>query len=1250
VKLVYSTYLGGSSYDAGHDLVVNASDQNAYVTGMTYSDDFPASVTAFQSAPEGYWDGFVARMGSSGTLDSATYFGGSSVDAAYGIDWESNNVYITGWTWSEDFPATPGAVQNSLMSPQDAFVAKLSQDLTSPAVSTFLGGTEDDYARGISVASGSPVITGWTESDDFPRVNPSDDVFAGESEAFVTMLPQTLMGTLTYSTFLGGAGIDHGYGIVTDVTGRAYVTGKTESSDFPKAGSVWIDNQDTTDAFFSRLTATGTVDYSTYFGGQGEDWGYGIAVWEPPPPLNTLANLVYITGKTSSDTLPPFDYPWQEPAGEYDFFLAWYVSENIELPTANIISISPNPADSSVPVTFEGSGDHATLNQLDTIVAYRWWSDIDGFLGDADIITTDSLSVGTHEIRFAVQDSLYLWSPDAVSSVTVTDPVNRPTAVIDSITPNPVTLGTWKVYFGGHGTDVGGGPISTYDWQSDRDGSLSDAKSFSTNTLTAGAHLISFTVWDNEGNASHAAEANVVVLNPHEEYWEVSFWHNDYQGEFDLQMYDNYSCTLIVHNPMQHQQTFDFSLTRDAEFYTWGGDVVDTTPSGSWSMNWEDSPTMDGAPYTWGDPISEPFAPGQTRQYVFATRNDWQWISTPSLLTIISTVLSFTPIPFTYGTAVEFMAYVEGIYAYYTAPMKVAFWDSLSGDPDMLDTARVDTLYVRAGKTTYYWDSMVLAFLAARFSNLGWAFLAIPPPVGPVIPAAVICFAAEAILYGASYWTYYAAWDPNPNFTEHVHPAQPQTVSFYTDVQSLQESCWKSMAWEALELYTFDSCAYESYARCAGALQAEDTEWAARQLAASLHFKGKAFETVQEMGRLSRGLSDNLDAPDASEVGSIKDRITNEGLPAEEDDIILSMGLDTTGIADTFYSYYDGPDWEAFAGAYTDMSEVVDKFVVSSDSILNDLYTIGVDLGGRRIIKKWAPELVAGGAPQTQTITVWIKFPGLLLPLSSLYDFVSLSATSSDVLPGEPVTFVGYQDGDGDLEPELVLSFPAALLSIGHRLRLIHGSVVDKVNSHSWDTIPFAAATSVEVVGVGRDTVLSGCVFDPDGFEGLSDVQVLLCASSLGCTEFTALAGDTTDTDGKFLLNNLTSGERYVSLSSLSSVEFQDTIYGPVQIVSHDTVDACIVLEKSSAGCCGFYDPEGRTGNVDYDPQNFKDITDILMLARFALLGGDTPPCLAEANTDGDPQCFTDISDILRLARFAFIGGVDPAFCLAACE
>jgi hypothetical protein len=84
--------------------------------------------------------------------------------------------------------------------------------------------------------------------------------------------------------------------------------------------------------------------------------------------------------------------------------------------------------------------------------------------------------------------------------------------------------------------------------------------------------------------------------------------------------------------------------------------------------------------------------------------------------------------------------------------------------------------------------------------------------------------------------------------------------------------------------------------------------------------------------------------------------------------------------------------------------------------------------------------------------------------------------------------------------------------------------------------------------------------------------------------------------------------------------------------------------------CCGRCQPFNTTGNVDFDTGNFKEISDILMLARYSLLGGTTPVCLAEANIDGDSQCFTDISDVLRLARFSLQGGQEPAPCLPQCE
>ncbi|MCC5465377.1 SBBP repeat-containing protein, partial [Pelosinus baikalensis] len=123
--LVYSTYLGGSNSDTGLGIAIDTSD-NAYVTGLTESLDFPTTPGAFQTS-EGGRDAFITRLNSAGSaLVYSTYLGGSSSDIGSGIAVDSSgNAYVTGSTQSTDFPTTPDAFQTSLKGQQNAFVAKL---------------------------------------------------------------------------------------------------------------------------------------------------------------------------------------------------------------------------------------------------------------------------------------------------------------------------------------------------------------------------------------------------------------------------------------------------------------------------------------------------------------------------------------------------------------------------------------------------------------------------------------------------------------------------------------------------------------------------------------------------------------------------------------------------------------------------------------------------------------------------------------------------------------------------------------------------------------------------------------------------------------------------------------------------------------------------------------------------------------------------------------------------------------------
>jgi hypothetical protein len=230
--LVYSTYLGGTGLEYGYGIAVDSAG-NAYVTGHTESTDFPTTPGAVQTSYGGL-DAFVTKLNPTGTaLVYSTYLGGNSGDGGYSIAVDSaDNAYVTGYTWSTDFPTTPGAVQTSYGGGQDAFVTKLNPTGTALVYSTYLGGTSSDLGRGIAVdAAGNAYVTGQTGSTDFPTTPGAVQTsYSGGQDAFVTKLNPT--GTaLVYSTYLGD--YSDGYGIAVDTAGNAYVTGYTSSTDFP---------------------------------------------------------------------------------------------------------------------------------------------------------------------------------------------------------------------------------------------------------------------------------------------------------------------------------------------------------------------------------------------------------------------------------------------------------------------------------------------------------------------------------------------------------------------------------------------------------------------------------------------------------------------------------------------------------------------------------------------------------------------------------------------------------------------------------------------------------------------------------------------------------------------------------------------------------------------------------------------------------------------------------------------------------
>jgi hypothetical protein len=300
--LVYSTFLGGSQENVdfpGQGIAVDSAG-SAYVTGVTGSANFPTTPAAFQTAIGGDGDAFVAKLSADGSaLVYSTYLGGSSFDHAFGIAVDgTGSAYVTGRTDSSDFP-TVNPFQAAFGGLTDAFVTKLSADGSKLVYSTYLGGSNGDEGHGVAVDSnGSAYVTGTTDSTNLPTTPAAfQTTFGGVEDAFVAKLSAD-GSKLVYSTYLGGSDFDRAYGIAVDSNGSAYVTGGTNSANFPTTPAAFQTAFGGKGAaFVTKLSADGSaLVYSTYLGGSLGELGLGIAV--------DGKGDAYVTGATISSDFP----------------------------------------------------------------------------------------------------------------------------------------------------------------------------------------------------------------------------------------------------------------------------------------------------------------------------------------------------------------------------------------------------------------------------------------------------------------------------------------------------------------------------------------------------------------------------------------------------------------------------------------------------------------------------------------------------------------------------------------------------------------------------------------------------------------------------------------------------------------------------------------------------------------------------------------------------------------------------------
>jgi hypothetical protein len=404
---VYSTYLGGSDDENYHGgvsyggIAIDENDQ-AYVTGLTKSKDFPTTANVYSTDLNGYSDAYVSKLNAAcNALVYSTFLGGKGFDGGQGIAVDQfGQAYVTGQDESGDLPVNgfqPIHSAGCSSGYKDGFVAKLNITGSSLVYSSYLGGSACNLGWGIAVDSAqNAYVMGETVTTNFPvTANAVDPTFNGVSDIFITKVNTTIAGpaSLSYSSFLGGIGEERvGYsgGIAVDPAGRfIYVTGLTPSADFPINNAEQPTLNGPYDAFITKLDTTKPYDpmlptkdqpqiiYSTYLGGGGGESGAGIAV--------DINGNAYVAG-SSGGTFP--STPGMPTCSDPGAFVAKYNAAGSIKYAACLsgagqdsgLDVAVDPAGSAYVTGFSESANFPLVNPLQSVFAGGGAPPSDGFV------------------------------------------------------------------------------------------------------------------------------------------------------------------------------------------------------------------------------------------------------------------------------------------------------------------------------------------------------------------------------------------------------------------------------------------------------------------------------------------------------------------------------------------------------------------------------------------------------------------------------------------------------------------------------------------------------------------------------------------------------------------------------------------------------------------------------------------------------------------------------------------------------
>jgi len=541
--MVYSTFIGRDDLNYGYDIVVDENDR-AYIVGSTNSDIFPIEGSCYDPVYNGGTsDIIVVCIDPDGkSLFYSTYVGGRSYDSGYDITIdEDRNVYVTGYTGSNNFPTTDGCYQEEIGGMSDTFVFSLNESGSELRYSTYLGGDGSEVGEGIVLDEAhNTYITGHTTGEDFPTTPDcyDDSYNGGDWDGFISSFTSDGSG-LRYSTLFGGNQTDYPYELDLDENNNAFVTGYTMSPNFPVTPGCFNDTYvNQSEIFVLCMDEDGSdLVYSTYVPGDGGEMGYHLLVEDNGKAL--------VCGYTSSPDFPT-------TPGCYDDSFNGTVD-------AVIFSLEPDGSDLEYSTYFGGeSSDYArgVARDKDGNIYVHCWTysedfpttdgcfqsavagELDGgvvrFNQDCSELHYSTYIGGSgreypgYGIALGSENNVYTTGYSLSKNFPITpgcydnrndvDPsgwniiafrFDLLTGVIDLISPRNVTQGD-SIEFSGHG-ELNFGDISSYRWRSSMDDVFYEGpqSTIEYSGLSPGNHTIFFSVQDDDGDWS--AEVNDTV-------------------------------------------------------------------------------------------------------------------------------------------------------------------------------------------------------------------------------------------------------------------------------------------------------------------------------------------------------------------------------------------------------------------------------------------------------------------------------------------------------------------------------------------------------------------------------------------------------------------------------------------------------------------------------------------------------------------------------------------------------------------